>query len=114
LAASWSGVILAVGIVVSKATGVRGLFRHGARNPARQEKHPLHPISCISPISGRNSWHGGTSKTSKSTFMDTIMDTKEFKVNKRKGFLSIDKSLKIKEIRNCISKIPPNVPPLEN
>ncbi len=46
--------------------------------------------------------------------MDTIMDTKEFKVNKRKGFLSIDKSLKIKEIRNCISKIPPKVPPLEN
>jgi len=46
--------------------------------------------------------------------MDTIMDTKEFKVNKRKGFLSIDKSLKIKEIRNCISKITPKVPPLEN
>jgi hypothetical protein len=29
----------------------------------------------------------------------------------REGFPSIDKSLKIKEIINCISKIPPKVPP---
>jgi hypothetical protein len=29
----------------------------------------------------------------------------------RRGFLSIDKSLESKEIRNSISKIPPKVPP---